>query len=577
MILKRTILNGNLEKYFDVNKDINVILKIDSLIDYKFYCSALTKGILDLDQDIFLNQYGKDYVTYNHFGQFILTDEKYKVYSGNISSPNNEIQYRESEKGSEFTIQLSKLPQHIQKVEFIGCIICDAKSEEGIININSHKIAINQIGREELIYEFDKEKFKFPSDDVGKYIKCVLYLEFNRSDNVWKLNIDPNCLDLDYGEIEYGYCSESTAEKALREAINKYDLKDKSFEVDVAFPIIYQLKSKYVDGTMRNIFNTIVPIAIYFIKNKPKPAYSFDYWCYENMPTNCWDFSFNTNLKDYSSDFGIKFKLPKSEKEYYNNLEYYHNSNYNEQAGSSMNFLKLMSDLILKERKNRTYGKSMYIIVVVNNENKEFLDKDEELKKLLNESKQYKMFWQFIGISNDESLGYGVFDRLDEISDKPDRNFNFFDITDFNNITIQDWYDKLIGNLAASVPKSIFSSLLGDISNNNKSEGTPPENNKPEIKTEDVKKIIEDVANKTEDAKKIIKNAVINKDRKTAGLLSIFLGAFGAHKFYLNNKKMGIIYLLFSITGIPAFLGIYEGIRFFMMSDEEFKNKYNIE
>ena len=36
------------------------------------------------------------------------------------------------------------------------------------------------------------------------------------------------------------------------------------------------------------------------------------------------------------------------------------------------------------------------------------------------------------------------------------------------------------------------------------------------------------------------------KNKTTAALLAFFLGVLGAHKFYLGNTKMGIIYLLIS-------------------------------
>src|SRR5690554_3028666 len=39
-----------------------------------------------------------------------------------------------------------------------------------------------------------------------------------------------------------------------------------------------------------------------------------------------------------------------------------------------------------------------------------------------------------------------------------------------------------------------------------------------------------------------------NKSKTTAGLLAIFLGAFGIHKFYLGRTGMGILYLLFCWT-----------------------------
>ena len=45
-------------------------------------------------------------------------------------------------------------------------------------------------------------------------------------------------------------------------------------------------------------------------------------------------------------------------------------------------------------------------------------------------------------------------------------------------------------------------------------------------------------------------------------LLAVFLGSFGIHHFYLHRNGLGVLYLLFSWTGIPALLGFIEA--FFM-------------
>ncbi|MDP1713106.1 MAG: FHA domain-containing protein [Anaerolineales bacterium] len=65
-----------------------------------------------------------------------------------------------------------------------------------------------------------------------------------------------------------------------------------------------------------------------------------------------------------------------------------------------------------------------------------------------------------------------------------------------------------------------------------------------------------------------------NKSRTTAGLLAIFLGAFGIHKFYLGQGLAGLIYLVFFWTYIPGIIGFIEGISYFMMSDQQFAQKY---
>ncbi|MGB0776018.1 MAG: TM2 domain-containing protein [Akkermansiaceae bacterium] len=80
-----------------------------------------------------------------------------------------------------------------------------------------------------------------------------------------------------------------------------------------------------------------------------------------------------------------------------------------------------------------------------------------------------------------------------------------------------------------------------------------------------------------------------------AGLLAIFLGAFGVHKFILGYKNEGIIMAAVSggsiVLGVPlmfigigvfcffipwaiGIVGLIEGIMYLTKSDEEFVNTY---
>ncbi|QLG26740.1 TM2 domain-containing protein [Halorarum halophilum] len=64
------------------------------------------------------------------------------------------------------------------------------------------------------------------------------------------------------------------------------------------------------------------------------------------------------------------------------------------------------------------------------------------------------------------------------------------------------------------------------------------------------------------------------KDKLAAALIAIFLGGLGIHKFYLGDNRMGVIYLCFFWTGIPALLGLIEGIIYLTKTDEEFQWRY---
>lgn len=82
---------------------------------------------------------------------------------------------------------------------------------------------------------------------------------------------------------------------------------------------------------------------------------------------------------------------------------------------------------------------------------------------------------------------------------------------------------------------------------------------------------------------------VKHRSRHVAALLAIlFVGMFGAHKFYIGNKKAGIIHIvalvvaasLSAAIGIQlpmAVVGIFaciEGIIYAFKSDEQFDEQY---
>ena len=76
------------------------------------------------------------------------------------------------------------------------------------------------------------------------------------------------------------------------------------------------------------------------------------------------------------------------------------------------------------------------------------------------------------------------------------------------------------------------------------------------------------------------------KEKIAAGLLAIFLGALGVHKFYLGGKQQrnaGIVMLLVTVIGWCLFLigpvvmgifGFIEGIIYLTKDDESFEAEY---
>lgn len=65
------------------------------------------------------------------------------------------------------------------------------------------------------------------------------------------------------------------------------------------------------------------------------------------------------------------------------------------------------------------------------------------------------------------------------------------------------------------------------------------------------------------------------KNKVIAGLLAIFLGGFGIHRFYLG-QWWGVFYLLFCWTLIPSVVAFIEGIVFLVSSDDRWEAKYGL-
>ena len=65
------------------------------------------------------------------------------------------------------------------------------------------------------------------------------------------------------------------------------------------------------------------------------------------------------------------------------------------------------------------------------------------------------------------------------------------------------------------------------------------------------------------------------KDKTVAGILGILLGGIGVHKFYMEKIGIGILYLIFCWTFIPAIVGFIEGIIYLVEDDVKFQRRIN--
>lgn len=94
-------------------------------------------------------------------------------------------------------------------------------------------------------------------------------------------------------------------------------------------------------------------------------------------------------------------------------------------------------------------------------------------------------------------------------------------------------------------------------------------------------------ANEFSEGAKEAFNSVQGENKKIlAGILAIFLGGFGVHKFVLGYTKEGIIMLVATVliailtcgifSGAVWLIGLIEGIIYLTKTDEEFYNTYQV-
>jgi TM2 domain-containing membrane protein YozV len=102
---------------------------------------------------------------------------------------------------------------------------------------------------------------------------------------------------------------------------------------------------------------------------------------------------------------------------------------------------------------------------------------------------------------------------------------------------------------------------------------------------ESAKEFSDDAKDTANEFKEGWNQATSNGENKKlmAGLLAIFVGWLGIHKFVLGYQKEGIIMLVCGVVGwflcgiptaIVSIIGLVEGIMYLTKSDEEFYNTY---
>lgn len=85
---------------------------------------------------------------------------------------------------------------------------------------------------------------------------------------------------------------------------------------------------------------------------------------------------------------------------------------------------------------------------------------------------------------------------------------------------------------------------------------------------------VKDASFPTEKEKQVMIDQLSNNPKQVAaGILNILLGDFGVGHFYTGQTLRGVLDILFCWTGIPAIIGLVEGIIWLCDSEEEWAER----
>ena len=384
---------GKIEKFFSVNEKFTVNLKINGAAIYDFSC------------------FGVD-------GNNKLSDDRYMIFYNQPQSPNNEIAYSEISNGANFSVNLNALPSTIQKLVFTASI--DGEGTMG--KISSHIFSIEQSGRESVTAEFSGKDFQ---DE-----KAITTIEIYRKDG-WRFNVIARGFNggLDallkfYGGELAENISESEPQKIslekkitenapelislvkpLKVALEKRNLLDTVAKVALVMDISGSMSRSYSNGTVQEIVNKILPIAVQFDDDG-----ELDFWYFgddfERRPS--------VNMKNY------KKAVPRD----WQNLMY--------RLGGGTDAAKVIEDVI-----DEYEGGDIPAYVIFITDGAIY----SNAKAPIVRSSKMPIFWQFVGVGGND---YGLLEELDTMSGRYIDNANFFALDDFRGVDNSELYSRLL-------------------------------------------------------------------------------------------------------------------------------------
>lgn len=402
-----------LEKYVNLNEDVYVDMQVCGNAEYDFCCFGVDPA-------------GK------------LSDDRYMVFYNQRQSPDGELSLEDINGGVRFKLQLSKLPEKINRLIFTLSI--DGTQTVG--EMQSLTTKVYQAGKESIDLELTGKDF---SNE-----RAVIVIEIYRKDT-WRIgfvaggfdgglsallkhfggeevkdeNTDDTLKETKEPEVintgsESAPVKKVSLEKKLEKAPHLvslvkplvFELKKKNLETTVArvglvLDISGSMSQRFKNGTVQEIVNKTLPLAVQFDDDG-----ELDFWYYGTTARRMK----SVNLDNYTDAVPDDWKRLMMELGGRNN---------------EPTVLKMVVDAY----KNTKIP--AYVLFITDGG----VNHKKEIQNIITEASHLPIFWQFVGVGGQN---YGILERLDTMTGRYVDNAGFFALDDFKKVSNEELYARLL-------------------------------------------------------------------------------------------------------------------------------------
>lgn len=354
-----------------------------------------------------------------------LSDDRYMIFYNQMTSPNYEIVMESKGDSTDFRIDLSRLPDSMNKLVFT--VNTDDSSNQPMCTLNSLDIILADNAGEGFELNLTGSDFK----EERALIACEVY----KYKGDWKVNMVARGFNGGLRVLlkTFGGEEETSTSQNVETAVKKVSLekkledkapglvslvkpikvcldKHKLNEVEACVAVVLDISGsmncRYKSGAVQRIINKTLPLAVQFDDDG-----SMDFWFFG---TTC------KKMQDLNLD---NYETATSEWK-----------TVQRQLGGCNDEVLVMKEVIDRFKNS---SKPAYVLFVSDGG----IHKGGKIKKLMQKASLYPIFWQFMGVGGNN---YSILEKLDDMDGRVVDNANFFAIDDFDSVPNDELYDRLL-------------------------------------------------------------------------------------------------------------------------------------